>query len=136
MRFHINCSGVRYAVIEASRNKEKPERLVLAYQDEDCLRDLIAAASIFKVGFASRDDAMGNVRDLASEAARSSQKFRIATMFCGSHENGEVTDEHSTIKPRRVLHNIFQLALGVLITFFYSKNLVSVMIRMALGATF
>jgi len=135
MAFHVNCTGVRYAVIQASSNKEKPERLVIAYEDEDCLRDLVAAPSILKVGFVSRHEAMGTLRDLASEAAASKQKHRIATMFHDSHENGDVADEDGPTKHRRIHHSIFQYALKVLVTVFYSKNLVSVIIRMALGAS-
>jgi hypothetical protein len=40
MGVHVHCSGVRYSVIEASTNKDEPERLnywSIAYQDEiDC----------------------------------------------------------------------------------------------------
>ena len=135
LQLHVNCSDVRYAVIRASSNKEKPEQLVIAYQDEDCLRDLIAAPSIFSLGYASHDEAVATVRGLTSESAASKQKPGI-TIFHESHENGGVTDEHSPIQHRRVLRGIFQFALGALITLFYAKNLVSVMIRMALGASF
>jgi hypothetical protein len=51
----VHCSTVRYAVIQASSNNERPERLVIAYQDENCLRDLIASPSIIGLGFASRE---------------------------------------------------------------------------------
>jgi hypothetical protein len=64
MGVHVHCSGVRYAVIAASSNKDKPERLVIAYQDEDRLRDLIAAPSIFGLDFASREEAMANLEGL------------------------------------------------------------------------
>jgi hypothetical protein len=56
---------VRCAVIGASNNKDKPERLndwSIAYQDEDRLRDLIAAPSIFGLDFPSREEAMANRR--------------------------------------------------------------------------
>jgi hypothetical protein len=64
MGVHFHCSGVRYAVIGASSNKDKPERLVIAYQDEDRLRDLIAALSISGLDFASREEAMANLEGL------------------------------------------------------------------------
>jgi hypothetical protein len=48
----------------ASSNKDKPERLVIAYQDEDRLRDLIAAPSILGLDFPSREEAMGNLEGL------------------------------------------------------------------------
>jgi hypothetical protein len=63
MGVHVHCSGVRYSVIEASTNKDKPERLVIAYQDEDRLRDLTAAPSIFGLNFA-RKEAMANLEGL------------------------------------------------------------------------
>jgi hypothetical protein len=58
----VHCSGVRYAVIQASSNKDRPERLVIAYHDENCLRDLIAAPSIIGLGFASREEAIANLK--------------------------------------------------------------------------
>ena len=61
MRRSVHCSSVRYAVTEASRNKDHPEHLVIAYPDEKCLRDLIAAPSIVVLGFASREQAMANL---------------------------------------------------------------------------
>jgi hypothetical protein len=64
MGVHVHCSGVRYAVIGASRNKDKPGRLVIAYQDEDRLRDLIAAPSIFGLDFASPEEVMANLEGL------------------------------------------------------------------------
>src|SRR6202008_3880072 len=42
----VHCSKVRYAIIQTSSKKDHPERVVLAYRDENCLRDLIVAASI------------------------------------------------------------------------------------------
>jgi len=57
----VQCSTVRYAIIQASSNKDDPERLVIAYPDENCLRDLIAAPSIVGFGFASREEAMAKV---------------------------------------------------------------------------
>jgi len=59
----VHCSGVRYAVIQASK-KDRSERLVIAYHDENCLRDLIAAPSIFGLDFASREEAIANLEDL------------------------------------------------------------------------
>jgi len=52
------CSTVRYAVIQASNKKDHPERLVIAYADENWLRHLIAAPSIVGLGFESHEEAM------------------------------------------------------------------------------
>jgi hypothetical protein len=75
------CSTVRYAVIQASSKKDHPERLVIAYQDENCLRDLVAAPSI--VGFSSREEAMakllGSMPDPRAFQPRASPPFLCRT---------------------------------------------------------
>src|SRR5258708_3804543 len=90
MGIHVHYSGVRYAVIQASSIKDRPERLIIAYQDEDRLRDLIAAPSIFGVGFASREEAIANLESFASDAAPPRQKPRITTMFHATHAKSEL----------------------------------------------
>ena len=132
----VHCSGVRYALIQASSNKDKPGRLVIAYQDEGCLRDLIAAPSIFGLGFASREEAIANLKSFASDAAPSKQKPRITAMFQATHENGDLPSGHVLVERRRIPQSILQPALAAVIALFYSKNIVSAMIRMALGASF
>jgi hypothetical protein len=136
MRVHVHCSDVRYAVIQASNNKDRPERLVIAYQDEDCLRDLIAAPSIIGVGFASREEAIANLEGRMSDAAPSKQKPRITAMFHATHENGDLPSGHGLLKHRRIPQSILQSTLAAVIALIYSKNIVSAMIRMALGASF
>ena len=133
---HVHCSGVRYAVIEASSNKDRPERLVIAYHDENCLRNLIAAPSIIGLGFASREEAIANLEGRMSDAAPSKQKPRITAMFHATHANVELAGGHGLVKHRRIPQSIPQSALAAVIALFYSKNMVSVMIRMALGASF
>jgi hypothetical protein len=136
MRVHVHCSDVRYAVIQASNNKDRPERLVIAYQDEDCLRDLIAAPSIIGFGFASREEAIANLEGRMSDAAPSKQKPRITAMFHATHENGDLPSGHGLLKHRRIPQSILQSTLAAVIALIYSKNIVSAMIRMALGASF
>jgi hypothetical protein len=136
MGVHVHCSGVRYAVIQASSNKDKPGRLVIAYQDEGCLRDLIAAPSIFGLGFASREEAIANLNNFASDAAPLKQKSPIKAMFHATYANVESAGGHGPVKQRRIPQTFLQSALAAVIALFYSKNIVSVMIRMALGASF
>jgi len=133
----IYCSSVRYAVIQASRKKDRPERLVIAYHDENCLRDLIAAPSIIGLGFASRGEALANLEDHMAASAASKQKPRITAMFYATHANGGLPSGHDgLVKPLRIPQSILQSALAAVIALFYSKNIVSAMIRMALGASF
>lgn len=49
---------VRYAVIEGLQTETGHERIVIAYPNEESLRDLIAALSIVALGFVSRDEAV------------------------------------------------------------------------------
>ena len=135
MGVHVRCLGVRYAVIQTSSNKHRPERLVIAYQVEDCLRDLIAAPSIIGLGFASDEEAIANLEGHISDVALSKQTPRITAMFHATHANVELAGGHGPVRHRRLLQNILQSALAVVIALFYSKNIVSVMIRMALGAS-
>src|SRR5215471_13395936 len=53
----LQSSNVRYAVIQLSSAKGSPERLVLAYPNEETLRGLIADTSIVGLSFSSRDEA-------------------------------------------------------------------------------
>jgi|SRR5579864_99802 len=136
MEAHIHCSGVRHSVIQASSNKDRPEGLVAAYQDKNCLRDVIAAPSIFGLGFASRDQALANLQGHMSYSAPSKQKPQITATFHMPSENGDLPSGLGIVKHRRIPQSILQSALAAVIALFYSKNIVSVMIRMALGATF
>jgi hypothetical protein len=136
MGVHFYCSDVRYAVIQASRKKDRPERLVIAYHDENCLRELIAAPSIIGLGFASREEAIANLEDHMAATAPSKQKPRITAMFYATHENGDLPSGHGLVKHRRIPQSILQSALAAVIALFYSKNIASAMIRMAMGASF
>ena len=69
MKELINFSSVHYAVIEALRTETGPERFVIAYPNEQSLRDVIAAPSIIAFGFPSREEAIANTEACFSAAA-------------------------------------------------------------------
>ena len=129
----VHGSNVRYAVIQASSKKDPPERLVIAYQDENCLRGLIASPSIIGLGFASREEVMAKLEGHMSDAAPSKQKHRITAMF-PANDKGDSIRGHRFMKYRQIPHRILQTAVAAVVVLFYSKNLVSVTFRMALGA--
>ena len=56
----VETSTWQYAVI-CVRSEPDRERLVIAYHDEETLRDLIAAPSIVTLGYSSRADALKNI---------------------------------------------------------------------------
>jgi hypothetical protein len=130
----VHCSTVRYAVIQASGKKDRPERLVIAYQDENCLRGLIASPSIIGLGFASREEAMADLKGNISDAAPSKQKPRITAMFHASGKS-DLMHGHGFMKYRKIPHRVLQTTVAAAIVLFYSKNLVCVMFRTALGAS-
>jgi hypothetical protein len=136
MGVQFYCSDVRYAVIQASSKKDRPERLVIAYHDEQSLRDLIAAPSIIGLGLASREEAMANLEGHMSDAALSKPKPRITAMLYLPRANVELAGRHGLVNHRRIPQSIVRSALAAVIALFYSKNIVSVMIRMVLGASF
>jgi hypothetical protein len=136
MGVQFYCSDVRYAVIQASSKKDRPERLVIAYHDEQSLRDLIAVPSIIGLGFASREEAIANLEGHMSDAARSKPKLRITAMFYLPHANVDLAGRHGLVNHRRIPQSFVRSALAALIALFYSKNIVFAMIRMVLGASF
>jgi hypothetical protein len=58
----VDFSGVQYAVIEGLHTESGHERIVIAYPNEQSLRDLIAAPSIVAFGFSSREEAVAGSR--------------------------------------------------------------------------
>jgi hypothetical protein len=58
----VDSVGVKYAVIAGLRTETGPERLVIAYPNQESLRDLIAAPSIIAIGFSSREEAVAGGR--------------------------------------------------------------------------
>ena len=65
----VDFSGVQYAVIEALHTETGPERFVIAYPNEQSLRNVIAAPSIIAFGFSSREEAVANAEACFSAVA-------------------------------------------------------------------
>src|ERR1700761_7860739 len=64
----VDSTGMQYAVIAGLRTETGPERFVLAYPNEESLRDLIAAPSIIAAGFSTREEAAAGSRAYATPA--------------------------------------------------------------------
>jgi hypothetical protein len=126
----------QYAVIEARRTEGPSERFVIAYPDEESLRELIAGPSIIACGFASREEAQVNVdadfwtaaawkqtpRDRAEKCQRGvlSAKLRLGAGF-------------DLTQTRRIFRGFLQAAVAGAILIFYSRNAVSTIIRSFVG---
>jgi len=129
----VQYSTVRYAIIQASNNNDDPEGLVIAYPDEKCLRDLIAAPSIVGLGFESREEAMAKVVVRMPDRGASKAKHRPIPMSYKPQQDGDAASGCGSVKSHRNPFHILQWALATITILFYSKNLFSVMLRAALG---
>jgi hypothetical protein len=132
----VNSPIAQYAVIEARRTEGPSERFVIAYPDEESLRELIAGPSIIACGFASREEAQVNVdadfwtaaawkqtpRDRAEKYQRGvlSAKRRLGAGF-------------NLTQTGRIVRGFLQAAVAGAILIFYSRNAVSTVIRSFVG---
>lgn len=138
----VDSSGARYAVISGLRTETGHERLVIAYANEESLRDLIAARSIIALGFSSREEAV------AFGTASAPTVFaypRMPEATAGretERDRQELNWAERRRKPGSTLRRLAQffatpyrgLATAV-IAIFFSRNTVSAVIRVALGSS-
>ena len=107
--------------------------LVIAYPDENCLRDLIAGPSILSAGFTSREEAMARlVGSMLEPRALKQQRRPILTWF-NVRLNRDSQLGSGLRKNHRIAYRILQCTLSTITVLFYSRNLFSVMLRIALG---
>jgi hypothetical protein len=132
----VDSSIAQYAVIEARRTEGPSERFVIAYRDEESLRELITRPSIMACGFASREEAQANIdadfwtaaawkktpKDRAEKYQREvvSAKRRLEAGF-------------NLTQTGRIVRGFLQAAVAGAILIFYSRNAVSTVIRSFVG---
>jgi hypothetical protein len=135
----LQFSNVRFAVIRLSSAKGSPERLVLAYPNEETLRGLIADASIVGLGFSSRDEAACAAGSAVTNGAAPGQ----ADGTTGSHAEErlahglreQLAHRMKFSQIRRLPTTIVQLGIAAAIFIFYSKNIVSATVRAVLAGS-
>lgn len=139
----VDSSSAQYAVIEALRAEDPPELFVIAYHDEESLRDLIAAPCIRAFGFASREEAVASTDACRSVAAAWKQSPRARVVDGAKRYQRGVHsakrrfgDEFSLAKTRRIARRVLQQAVAAAILIFYSRNAASAAIRTFIGASF
>lgn len=142
MKELVDSSSVQYAVIAGLRTETGPERLVIAYANEESLRDLIAATSIIALGFSSREEAAaGNTASVPTAVAYQRRQEAMADRDIGWDPQGfnrtaPLGTAGSTL--RRLAKFLvttsrdFATSAAVM---FASKNAVSAVIRMAMGSS-
>lgn len=135
----LQSPNVRYAIIRLSSTKDSPERLVLAYPNEETLRDLIADTSIVRLGFSSRDEAACAVEKATTEGATPCPADGVTGSHAEErlvhHLRGQLAHPMNFLLIRRLASTIVQLGIAAAIFILYSKNIVSATIRAVLAGS-
>jgi hypothetical protein len=135
-------SGLLYAVIAGLRTETGSERLVIAYPNEESLRDLIAAPSIIAVGFSSPGEALTGRRACVPTIAPYQGTPETTTgREIDRHEHrlncvGRPGNTGSTLRRlARSLVTSYRDVATTAVVIFSSSNALSAVIRMALGSS-
>jgi hypothetical protein len=135
-------SSARYAVIEGLHTETGDERIVIAYQNERSLRDLIAAPSILAFGFFSREEAVAASRACVPTAvAYQRMPEGMGGREIERHQQGLSWSERrrETGSALRRLERFLATSCSDVVTsaivIFSSSNFVSAAIRIALGSS-
>jgi len=138
----VNFSSMQYAVIEALHTEAGPECFVIAYPNEQSLRDVIAEPSIVAFGFSSREEAVAGGRAcVISAVAHQRMPETAAGRKTETHQQvftwAELREETGSVL--RKLRGFFVTACSNVVTsaalLFSSNNTVSAAIRMTLGSS-
>lgn len=124
----------RYALISVQSEPGR-ERLVIAYPDEESLRDLIAAPSIVALGFTSRAEALKNID--CRVISRLSFKRLLKTVLHPSITFltecylalGRFAAGFELSRTSETMRNLLQNGVAVALVFFYSRNVLSSTVR-------
>jgi hypothetical protein len=132
----VDSPNAQYAVIESRRTEGPSERFVIAYPDEESLRDLIVGPSIIACGFASREEAQTHIEADFWTAATFKQTPRGPTVD-GNEKyrrgvlsaKGRLGAGFNLTQTGRIVRGFLQTAVAGAILIFYSRNAVSTAIR-------
>ncbi len=116
----------QFAVIEARRTDGPSERFVIAYSDENALRDLIAGPSIIGWGFATREQAQGqaDVR-LGSEQPQGPRTTRGRDRYRRIlSAKQRLRAAFDLMEAGRIIHGFLKAATAAVILTLYSRHLV------------
>jgi hypothetical protein len=132
----VDSSIAQYAVIEARRTEGPSERFVIAYPDEESLRELIAGPSIIACGFASREEALTSIdADLCTGALwkrtprNRAEKYQRGVLSA----KRRLAAGFNVTQTGRMVCSLLQAAVAGAILILYSRNAVSAVIRSLVG---
>jgi len=140
MNVLLHSANVKYAVIQVSSKPDVPGRLVLAYRNEQSLRNLIADPSIIALGFARPEQAAALVagnftKSIAcaeTEEKQRSNDYRQCSHGLSLSKRG-LAAGFDGWKHRSPAYSAVQFAFASAVLVLYSKNIVSSIIRTILG---
>ena len=125
----------QYAVISV-RGEPRPERLVIAYSDEQTLRDLMAEPSIVSFGYHSREEAIASLDDCAPTDHGLPANLATASVDMADPSLGQSRMTHPQFrcgfdlaKRREFVCGLLKNSLATAVGFFYSTNLLCMAIR-------
>jgi hypothetical protein len=136
----VDFSVVQYAVIKGLHTETGHERLVIAYPNEQSLRDLISASSIIAFGFSSREEAVAGSRACPPTGVAYPPE-PMAVGETEKHQQGlnwvERRGETDSVLRRlaRFLATSCSDVVASAMVIFSSSNFVSAAIRMTLGSS-
>lgn len=143
MKQSIDITDVRYAVLEAVRTEGGPDRFVVAYSNEKCLYDVIAAPRIVACGFSSREAAAGVAETRVLTATTQNHVPSITVLQrAQEHQHGrnwpeQRSDTNPTLRLiRRFFVAFYNHAVATTIFMFSSRNIISSAIRTFLAISF
>ena len=122
----VDASTWRYAVISV-RSEPSRERLVIAYPDEETLRNLVAAPSIVALGYTSRAGALKNI-DRCVTSQPSLRRLRAAATEC-CLAFWRLAGSSGLLRTSRVMRTLLRNGVAVVVIFFYSRNVLSSTVR-------
>jgi len=128
----------QYAVIQLSSAPDPPERVILAYADEGTLRALIAEPSIVGLGFGSREEAVSTEDPTLEKEIAPTPANELEGAPAGQqqpHSRGGRAEWPGFSSLRRLSSGLIQFALAATLCIFYSKNIVSAIIRSMLAGS-
>ena len=112
------------------------ERLVIAYRDEESLRDLFAEPSIVALGYRSREEAAADMDSCPSAAPASAQKEKTMSLNSITQSlRNFVTSQSSLarkfgfLRTRNMVGQLLQHGIAVAIVLLFSENLLSKTVR-------
>jgi hypothetical protein len=130
----VDTSTWRYAVISV-RSEPARERLVIAYPNEETLRDLIAAPSIVALGYTSPADALKNIDRCVTTTASLKQFLKTAVLhpnlisLTGRVALRRLAAAFGLSGTSKLMRNLLHNGLAAALIFFYSRNVLSSTVR-------